>query len=132
MARTASSSSSFWASVTSTSKSGCTLPSPVRNRSTGSSTGMTSTSVCGTLPGLCNMNRRCLILILIVLLLVSPGLAQDDYIRSSRLGITFISALDSPRNEHRYQRALLIGVGWNRWPLYWDVVERQSGVYDWS
>ena len=76
---------------------------------------------------------RCLVALLIgCLLLVLPGAAQDDFIRSPRLGITFISSLDSPRNEHRYQRALLIGVGWNRWPLYWDRVETSSSSYDWS
>lgn len=76
--------------------------------------------------------RLVLLLLLSTLLLVSPGAAQDDFIRSPRLGITFISSLDSPRNEHRYQRALLIGVGWNRWPLYWDRVETATGSYDWS
>ena len=27
---------------------------------------------------------------------------------------------------------MLLGAGWNRWPLYWDRVELQPGSYDWS
>jgi len=53
-------------------------------------------------------------------------------VRSDRLGIAFISSLDLPANEHRYQRALLMGAAWNRWPLYWDRVEVSAGVFDWS
>ncbi|MBI5666855.1 MAG: hypothetical protein HZC41_02515 [Chloroflexi bacterium] len=77
-------------------------------------------------------NLRRAALLVVFLLLVSASAAQDGYIRSPRLGITFISSLDYPRNEHRYQRALLIGVGWNRWPLYWNLVETAPGGYDWS
>lgn len=48
------------------------------------------------------------------------------------MGITFISSLDHPANDLRYQRATLLGAAWNRWPLYWDRVERAAGVFDWS
>lgn len=66
------------------------------------------------------------------LLLKTPAAAQENYIRADRLGITFISSLDRPANDLRYQRALLLGAGWNRWPLYWDRVERAPGQYDWT
>jgi hypothetical protein len=56
----------------------------------------------------------------------------DDYLRSDRLGITFISSGDHPASEQRYRQALRLGAGWNRWPLYWNWVERAPGVYDWS
>lgn len=72
------------------------------------------------------------ILALICLSLRSPVTGQDTAIRAPRLGITFISSLDHPADEHRYQQALLLGAGWNRWPLYWDRVEGSPGVYDWS
>lgn len=62
----------------------------------------------------------------------SPIHAQNAYIRSPRLGITFISSIDHPASDHRYDRALLLGAGWNRWPLYWDRVERSPGVFDWN
>lgn len=62
----------------------------------------------------------------------SPLSAQPAYIRASRLGITFISSLDHPANDVRYQRALLLGPYWNRWPLYWDRVETSAGSFNWS
>ena len=63
-----------------------------------------------------------------------PGtlIEAGDYIRANRLGITFISYVDDNRAAERYRNALLLGAGWNRWPLYWDRVELQPGSYDWS
>lgn len=63
--------------------------------------------------------------------LVPQTTAQDTYLRAERLGITFISSLDH-RDETRYQKALLLGAAWNRWPLYWDRVEVGVGQFDWS
>ena len=62
----------------------------------------------------------------------APGalVANDDYMRSDRLGITFISFVGNSGAE-RYRNALILGAGWNRFPLYWDQVERQPGSYDW-
>ncbi|MBA3872645.1 MAG: hypothetical protein H0X30_26210 [Anaerolineae bacterium] len=57
---------------------------------------------------------------------------QSTYIRASRLGITFISSLDHPANDIRYQRALLLGAAWNRWPMYWDRIEVAPNTFDWS
>ncbi len=76
--------------------------------------------------------RRLLPACLLFLLIYAPGQAQTSYIRATRLGITFISSLDYPDNERRYDRALLLGAGWNRWPLYWDRIETSPGVYNWS
>lgn len=59
---------------------------------------------------------------------------QDDaerYIRSERLGITFISSAQIDADDTRYNNALLLGAGWNRWPLYWDRVEPVPEVFDW-
>lgn len=81
-------------------------------------------------------NRIAFSLSLLLLLAVqaSTQAAQElpPAVRAPRLGITFISSLDHPANDLRYQRALLLGAAWNRWPLYWDRVERAAGVYDWS
>lgn len=57
---------------------------------------------------------------------------QDSYTRSDRLGITFISSIDSNNNADRYRNALILGAGWNRWPLYWDRVETAPNEWDWS
>ncbi|MBZ0302660.1 MAG: hypothetical protein K8J31_23145 [Anaerolineae bacterium] len=54
------------------------------------------------------------------------------YIRSARLGITHISLAEARDDEARYARALSLGAGWNRWPLYWDRVASAPGVYDWQ
>jgi hypothetical protein len=51
---------------------------------------------------------------------------------NARLGITFISSWDHPASEGRYQAALALGAGWNRWPLYWDRVELGDGTYNWA
>ncbi len=71
-------------------------------------------------------------LLLALFLTLAPAQAQPGVIRAPRLGITFISSLDHPANERRYQQALLLGAGWNRWPLYWDRVETAPGSYNWS
>jgi len=64
----------------------------------------------------------------------APGtlIEQGSYIRSDRLGITFISSIDSYNNPERYRNALILGAGWNRWPLYWDRVEVAPDDWDWS
>jgi len=64
----------------------------------------------------------------------APGtlIEQGSYIRSDRLGITFISSIDSYNNADRYRNALILGAGWNRWPLYWDRVEVEPEQWDWS
>lgn len=59
-------------------------------------------------------------------------ISTDRYIRSPRLGINHISSAEAPANEERYRNALLLGAGWNRWPLYWNRVETAPGQFDWS
>lgn len=58
--------------------------------------------------------------------------AQSDNIRSERLGITHINGVGGFADDARYQDALRIGAGWTRWPLYWDLVERSPGNFDWA
>ncbi len=64
----------------------------------------------------------------------APGtlIEQGSYIRSDQLGITFISSIDSYNNADRYRNALILGAGWNRWPLYWDRVEVGPKQWNWS
>jgi hypothetical protein len=57
---------------------------------------------------------------------------SDGHIRAPRLGITFINSADAPIREERYQQALFLGAGWNRWPLYRERVEVAPGQYNWS
>ena len=64
----------------------------------------------------------------------APGalVSSAQYLRTDRLGITFISFIDGNMGAERYRNALILGAGWNRWPLYWDRVETQPRNYDWS
>ena len=87
--------------------------------------------------------HRLLLLSLLALLLTllppEPTFAQtvalappDEATRASRLGITFIASVDTPDVAARYERALALGAGWNRWPLYWDRVETRAGRFEWG
>ncbi len=78
-------------------------------------------------------------LMLAVLLLVAGGLHADNtapatplYQRSTRFGINHISGPETDTPAERYQKALELGAGWNRWPLYWNRVETAQGEWDWS
>jgi hypothetical protein len=57
---------------------------------------------------------------------------SGSYLRSPRLGINHISGVEEVTSEERYRKALELGAGWNRWPLYWNVVEGEQGEFDWS
>ncbi|MDX2138188.1 MAG: hypothetical protein SF123_08830 [Chloroflexota bacterium] len=73
--------------------------------------------------------------LLLSLIAIVPVHAQpptDPYLRNPRLGITFISSADHPANEQRYRQALLLGAGWNRFPIYWQWIETSPGNFDWS
>jgi hypothetical protein len=54
-----------------------------------------------------------------------------SYVRSDRLGITFINSAQIHASGNRYDLALSLGAGWNRYPVYWDRIEREQGIYDW-
>lgn len=71
----------------------------------------------------------------LLILTLAPRLSSaqnsDGYLRMPRLGITFISSAQHPADESRYRSALLLGAGWNRWPMYWNDIDRGGG-YDWT
>lgn len=62
----------------------------------------------------------------------STSTNDDGYLRSPRLGINHISGVEEVTSSARYQKALELGAGWNRWPIYWDRVETRAGLFDWS
>lgn len=82
------------------------------------------------------MKRAVFPLLLLMLVSLAPLSAQtptsQPYLRSSRLGITQISIAEEPTSDERYASALELGAGWNRWPLYWNRVETESGEYTWD
>jgi len=82
------------------------------------------------------MKRAVFTLLTLLLTSLAPLHAQSPtpqpFIRSPRLGITQISIAEEPTSDERYASALELGAGWNRWPLYWDRVETESGSYVWD
>jgi hypothetical protein len=82
-------------------------------------------------------NARCWLalcgLFLALGLQISDSQAQPQpFIRADRLGIAHISAASPETPDERYQQALLLGAGWNRWPLYWNWVEPEPGRWQWE
>ena len=57
---------------------------------------------------------------------------EDSYIRADRLGIAHISSATVSTPPDRYRQALTLGAGWNRYPIYWDVVQPEAGVWFWD
>lgn len=55
-----------------------------------------------------------------------------DFIFADRLGITFINSAEDAADDARYANALSLGVGWNRFPFYWQNIEIRPNVFDWS
>ncbi len=88
------------------------------------------------------MRYRLMIVIFCLLLVAIAVQAQEtlpvsvhdstNYIRSPRLGITHISLTGEITSEQRYENALSLGAGWNRWPLYWNQIETKPGEFDWN
>ncbi len=77
---------------------------------------------------------RLIFVLLLILLGGASAQAQpgDGYLRLNRLGITFISSADHAAGETRYRQALLLGAGWNRFPMYWQWIERAPAQFDWT
>ncbi|MEM6530475.1 MAG: hypothetical protein AAF653_19410, partial [Chloroflexota bacterium] len=61
-------------------------------------------------------------------------LSQQAYLRSDRIGITFVAHIGNLGNDAdtRYRRALELGAGWTRYPIYWSDVERTPNSYNWE
>ncbi|MDX2161483.1 MAG: hypothetical protein SF162_09180 [bacterium] len=58
--------------------------------------------------------------------------SADGYIRSPRLGFTFVSTGNPPNAAERYRNALLLGAGWTRYPFYWNSLETAPGQWNWA
>ncbi len=57
---------------------------------------------------------------------------DDGFIRADRLGIAHISSYTEDTPDTRYQQALQLGAGWNRFPIYWNVAQPEPETWDWS
>ena len=48
-------------------------------------------------------------------------------------GVVFVNPAESIQvDEGRYQKSAALGIGWDRWPLYWYNVESSTAQYDWA
>lgn len=50
----------------------------------------------------------------------------------SGFGLAFINSAESPSSEQRIQRGANTGVRMDRFPFYWDRIEKSGGQFDWS
>ena len=63
--------------------------------------------------------------------------AQDDLDTGGqrpnpRFGMCFVSSAEDHADGARYARALSTGTTWNRYPFYWQNIEKSAGQYDYS
>ena len=49
-----------------------------------------------------------------------------------KYGVNFINSAEDPADAQQFQNGLSTGAGWNRWPLYWNLIETSTGQFDWS
>ncbi len=47
-------------------------------------------------------------------------------------GLAFVNSAEQPSRASRIQRAVDLGAQMDRFPLYWDRIERSPGEFDWS
>lgn len=78
------------------------------------------------------LTRIIVLSILLMLVAPNPAPSQSPYILADRLGIAHISSSTDTISTQRYQQALVLGAGWNRWPIYWDRVEATRGAWNWT
>jgi len=62
----------------------------------------------------------------------APAVSSTSPPRSERFGLCFVSSAEAPADSDRYEKATSTGAIWNRWPFYWDTIEKSSGQFDWS
>lgn len=51
---------------------------------------------------------------------------------NAQFGMCFVSSAEDRAPQDRYTRAISAGASWNRYPFYWQNVERSAGVYDYA
>ncbi|NIP84508.1 MAG: hypothetical protein GTO03_02700, partial [Planctomycetales bacterium] len=53
---------------------------------------------------------------------------------SGEFGVVFVNPADpaTAADEGRYDKATDLGIGWDRWPMYWYHVEPSEGGFNWA
>ncbi|MHB0875362.1 MAG: hypothetical protein ACYC5O_04880 [Anaerolineae bacterium] len=60
------------------------------------------------------------------------ALTGEAIATNARMGICFVSSAEDRADDARYGRAVASGAQWNRYPFYWQNIERSSGSYDYA
>lgn len=47
-------------------------------------------------------------------------------------GVSFINSAEKLADAQQFANAQATGARWDRWPLYWNLIEHTAGQYDWS
>ncbi len=64
------------------------------------------------------------------LLGTSPGTAAPG--DASPFGIVFINSAEMTVTPARIDKALQAGAGWDRWPMYWELIETSPGTFNYK
>ncbi|MDQ4078552.1 MAG: hypothetical protein M3220_20215 [Chloroflexota bacterium] len=77
-----------------------------------------------------------LLMLLGLVLLSSASVAQGEpaipSIGATEFGMSFINSAEELRSEARIQRGVATGAKLDRFPLYWNYIERSPGYFDWN
>ena len=65
-------------------------------------------------------------------ILQQPGIPLPTQPSPRLYGVNFISSAEDPADEQQYQNGLASTATWNRWPLYWPIIESIPNQFDWS
>jgi hypothetical protein len=62
----------------------------------------------------------------------SPPPVTPSPLITHQFGLSFVTSAETPAGELRFRRAAEAGATWDRWPLYWGLIEKSDNVFDWS
>jgi len=64
--------------------------------------------------------------------LAAQGLTVSGDTSNPRFGLCFVTSAEERSDDARYSRAISTGASWDRFPLYWQNIEKSPGQFDWS
>jgi hypothetical protein len=76
------------------------------------------------------------LVLLATALIVSATPAQGQQplpqINATELGLAFINSAEDLRSDARIRRGVATGARMDRFPLYWNYIEKERGLFDWT
>ncbi|MBN1888809.1 MAG: hypothetical protein JW850_12510 [Thermoflexales bacterium] len=61
----------------------------------------------------------------------SPPPVTPSPLITHQFGLSFVTSAETPAGELRFRRAAEAGATWDRWPMYWGLIETSDNVFDW-